>query len=135
MIENCVQTSVFNLLTNSMSVNGQVYDIANRHTGFRKHFICEETLRWGDSPTPDQDTSRIKYTRGANFTKLCRRHRETSTTFEQSSDLNGIFAARCLLTGNSVISVIILYVGYTWYLIHTHVYIWIIRGKDRKNFY
>ena len=32
MIENCVQTSVFNLLTNSMSVNGQVYDIANRGT-------------------------------------------------------------------------------------------------------
>ena len=29
MIENRVQMSVFNLLTNSMSVNGQVYDIAN----------------------------------------------------------------------------------------------------------
>ena len=26
MIENHVQTSVFNLLTNSMSVNGQVYE-------------------------------------------------------------------------------------------------------------
>ena len=80
MIENCVQISVFNLLTNSMPVNGQVYDIANRHTGFRKHFICEETLSWGDSPTHDQDISRIKYTHGANFTKLCRRHQEMSTT-------------------------------------------------------
>ena len=80
MIENRVQMSVFNLLTNSMSVNGQVYDIANRHTGFRKHFICEETLSCGDSPTRDQDISRIKYTCGANFTKLRRRHRETSTT-------------------------------------------------------
>ena len=80
MIENRVQTSVFNLLTNSMSVNGQVYDIANWHAGFRKHFICEETLSHGDSSTRDQDISRIKYTHGANFTKLCRRHRETSTT-------------------------------------------------------
>ena len=80
MIENHVQTSVFNLLTNSMSVNGQVYDIANQHAGFRKHFICEEILSRGDSPTLDQDISRIKYTRHANFTKLCRRHRETSTT-------------------------------------------------------
>ena len=81
MIENRVQTSVFNLLTNSMSVNGQVYDIANRHTGFRKHFICKETLSQGDSPTRNQDISRIKYTCGANFTKLCRCHREMSTTF------------------------------------------------------
>ena len=80
MIENCVQMSVFNLLTNSMSVNGQVYDIANRHPGFHKHFICEETLSHSDSPTRDQDISRIKYTRGANFTKLCMRHRETSTS-------------------------------------------------------
>ena len=80
MIENCVQTSVFNLLTNSMSVNGQVYDIANQHAGFHEHFISEETLSRGDSPTHDQDISRIKYTCGANFTKLCRRHRETSTT-------------------------------------------------------
>ena len=80
MIENRVQTSVFNLLTNSMSVNGQVYDIANWHAGFCKHFICQETLSRGDSPTRDQDISRIKYTHGANFTKLCRRHRETSTT-------------------------------------------------------
>ena len=80
MTENRVQTSVFNLLTNSMSVNGQVYDIASRHTGFRKHFICEETLSHSDSPTRHQNISRIKYTPGANFTKLCRRHRETSTT-------------------------------------------------------
>ena len=80
MIENRVQTNVFNLLTNSMSVNSQVYDIANRHAGFRKHFICKETLSHGDSPTHDQDISRIKYTCGANFTKLCRRHREMSTT-------------------------------------------------------
>ena len=78
MIENHVQMSVFNLLTNSMSVNGQVYDIANWHAGFRKHFICEETLSRSDSPTRDQDISRI--THGANFTKLCRHHRETSTT-------------------------------------------------------
>ena len=65
-----------------MSVNGQVYDTANRHTGFHKHFICKlkETLSHHDSPTGDQDIRRIKYTRGANFTKLCRRHRETSTT-------------------------------------------------------
>ena len=55
MIENRVQTSVFNLLTNSMSVNGQVYDIANRHAGFHKHFICEETLSHSDSPTRHQD--------------------------------------------------------------------------------
>ena len=82
MIGNCVQMSVFNLLTNSMSVNGQVYDIANQHTGFLKHFIYEKTLSRSDSPTCDQDISRIKYTRGANFTKLCRRHRETSTTNE-----------------------------------------------------
>ena len=80
MIENCVQTSVFNLLTNSISVNGQVYDIANQHTRFCKHFICEETLSHRDSPTGNQDISRIKYTRSANFTKLCRRHRATSTT-------------------------------------------------------
>ena len=80
IIENRVWMSVFNLLTNSMSVNGQVYDIANRHAGFLKHFICKETLSHGDSPTWDQDISRIKYTRGANFTKLCRCHRETSTT-------------------------------------------------------
>ena len=69
MIENPVQTSMFNLLTNSMSVNGQVYDIANWHTGFRKHFICEETLSHCDSSTGDQDISKIKYTCGANFTK------------------------------------------------------------------
>ena len=80
MIENCVQMSVFNLLTNSMLVNGQVYDIANQHAGFRKHFICEETLSHGDSPTCDQDISSIKYTCDANLTRLCRRHRETSTT-------------------------------------------------------
>ena len=53
MIENHVQTSVFNLLTNSMSVNVQVYYIANRHAGFRKHF-CQETLSRSDSPTRDQ---------------------------------------------------------------------------------
>ena len=58
--------------------------MANRHTGFCKHFICEETLSRSDSPTLDQDISRIKYTRGANFTKLCRRHRETSTTNDKS---------------------------------------------------
>ena len=80
MIENHVQMSVFNLPTNSMSVNGQVYDIANWHTGFHKHFICEETLSHSDSPIRDQDISRIKYICGANFTRLCRRHRETSTT-------------------------------------------------------
>ena len=80
MIENRVQTSVLNLLINSMSVNGQVYDTANQHTGFHKHFICEETLSCSDSPTCNQDISRIKYTCGANFTKLCMRHRETSTT-------------------------------------------------------
>ena len=34
MIENRVQASVFNSLTNSMSVNGQVYDIANWVLGF-----------------------------------------------------------------------------------------------------
>ena len=72
--------SVFSLLTNSMSVNGQVYDIANWHAGFRKHFICKETLSCGDSPTCDQDIRRIKYTCSANFTKLCRHHQETSTT-------------------------------------------------------
>ena len=82
MIENPVQTSVFNLLTNSMSVNGQVYDIANQHAGFCKHFVCEETLSRSDSPTGDQDISRIKYIHGANFTKLCRHHQETSTTNE-----------------------------------------------------
>ena len=71
IIENVVWTSVFNLLTNSMSVNGQVCDIANRHPGFPKHFICKETLSCLDSPTGDQDTSSIKYTRRANFTKLC----------------------------------------------------------------
>ena len=54
MIENGVQMSVFNLLTNSISVNGQVYDIANRHAGFHKHFICKETLSCGDSPTGNQ---------------------------------------------------------------------------------
>ena len=113
--------------------------MANQHAGFCKHFICEETLSRGDSPTWDQDNSRIKYTSvadlhtkvsgmcppqqdqilsflhmfspkstcvrgwqplqwglappppptgnpgsapacGANFTKLCRRHRETRTT-------------------------------------------------------
>ena len=80
MIENCVQMSVFNLLTNSMSVNGQVYDITNQQAGFGKHFICKETLSHSDSPTGHQDISRIKYTPGANFTKLCRHHRETSTT-------------------------------------------------------
>ena len=80
MIENRVQTSVFNLLTNSMSVNGQLYDIPNQHAGFHKHFICKETLSHSDSPTRDQDISRIKCTHGANLTKLCRRHRETSTT-------------------------------------------------------
>ena len=85
IIENRVQTSVFNLLTNSMSVNGQVYDTANWHAGFCKHFICKETLSCGDSPTCDQDISRIKYTRGANFTKLCRRHQETSTTISIQS--------------------------------------------------
>ena len=69
-----------NLLSNSTSVNGQVYDIANWHAGFRKHFICKETLSHGDSPTHDQDISRIQHTHGADFTKLCRRHRETSTT-------------------------------------------------------
>ena len=53
MIKNCVQMSMFNLLTKSMSVNGQVYDIANWHAGFRKHFICKETLSQGDSPTGD----------------------------------------------------------------------------------
>ena len=74
MIENRVQTSVFNLLTNSVSVNGQVYDIANRHAGFCKHFICKETLSHSDSLTRDQDISRIKYTSGANFTKLCSHH-------------------------------------------------------------
>ena len=42
MIQNRVQTSVFNLLTNSMSVNGQVYDIANRHAGFRKHLSAKK---------------------------------------------------------------------------------------------
>ena len=63
-----------------MSVNGQVYDTANWHAGFCKHFICKETLSRSDSPTRDQDIRRIKYTCGANFTKLCRRHRETSTT-------------------------------------------------------
>ena len=82
MIENRVQMSVFNLLTNSMSVNGQVYDIVNQHAGFHKHFICEETLSHSDSPTGNQDISRIKYSCGANFTKLCRRHRETSTTID-----------------------------------------------------
>ena len=85
MLENRVQMSVFNLLTNSMLANGQVYDIANRHAGFGKHFICEETLSHGDSPTHDQDISRIKYTCGANFTKLCRHHQETSTTKETLS--------------------------------------------------
>ena len=73
MIENHAQTSVFNLLTNSMSANGQVYDIASQHAGFCKHFICKETLSHSDSPTHDQDISRIKYTHSANFTKLRRR--------------------------------------------------------------
>ena len=62
IIENRVLMSVFNLLTNSMSVNGRMYDIANRHAGFPKHFICKETLSCGDSPTHNQDISRIKYT-------------------------------------------------------------------------
>ena len=92
MIENRVQMSVFNLLTNSMSVNGQVYDIANQHAGFGKHFICEETLSRSDSPTRDQDIGRIKYTCNANFTKLCRRHRETSTIIYVS------FASSSLIT-------------------------------------
>ena len=57
-----------------------LWAMANQHAGFCKHFICEETLSHSDSPTGDQDISTIKYTCGANFTKLCRRHRETSTT-------------------------------------------------------
>ena len=57
-----------------------LWAMANRHAGFCKHFICEETLSCGDSPTCDQDISRIKYTCGTNFTKLCRHHQETSTT-------------------------------------------------------
>ena len=38
-----------------------LWAMANRHTGFCKHSICEETLSHGDSPTHDQDISRIKY--------------------------------------------------------------------------
>ena len=80
----------------------------NQHAGFCKHFICEETLSQGDSPTYDQDISSIKYTRGANFTKLCRRHREMSTTnvtrkcslshatgHKEKCDENGILFNQC----------------------------------------
>ena len=80
MIENRIQMSVFNLLINSMSVNGHLYDIANWHAGFHRPFIYKETLSHSDTPTCYQDRCRIKYTHGANFTKLCRRHRETNTT-------------------------------------------------------
>ena len=90
---------------------------ANQHTGFCKHFICKETLSRSDSPTCDQDISRIKYTRCANFTKLCRHHRETSTTSDYTSNyiravldekFSSVFSAVtkvknwCLFTKNDV---------------------------------
>ena len=37
-----------------------LWAMANWHAGFCKHFICEETLSHGDSPTRDQDINRIK---------------------------------------------------------------------------
>ena len=67
---------------------------ANQHAGFCKHFICKETLSPGDSPTHDQDISKIKYTCRANFTKLCRRHREMSTSTACVLDSSVLLASR-----------------------------------------
>ena len=88
-----------------------LWAMANQHAGFCKHFICEETLSCSDSPTHDQDISRIKYTRSANLTKLCRHHRETSTTIVSWAHFNIGTVSKCpsVITTNDTCSNLQLY--------------------------